>query len=60
MKKQTKKHQNARLIDEKLKTMSLMFFVPFFSCDLQDFKILIIVNHKRVAQGSCTELTLRK
>ena len=40
MKKQnkTKKHQNARSIGEKLKTKSLMFFVSFFSCDLQDFK----------------------
>ena len=37
-KKQKKKHQNARFIDEKLKTKSLMFFVTFFSCDLQDFK----------------------
>ena len=35
MKKQNKKHQNVRFIDEKLKTKSLMFFV---SCDLQDFK----------------------
>ena len=37
-KKQNKKHQNVRSIDEKLKTKSLMFFVSFFSCDLQDFK----------------------
>ena len=36
--KQNKKHQNARFIDEKLKTKSLMFFVSFFSCDVQDFK----------------------
>ena len=36
--KQTKKHQNARSIDKKLKTKSLMFFVSFFSCHLQDFK----------------------
>ena len=35
IKKQNKKHQNTRFIDEKLKTKSLMFFV---SCDLQDFK----------------------
>ena len=35
MKKQNKKHQNARFIDEKLKNKSLMFF---FSCDLHDFK----------------------
>ena len=38
MKKQNKKHQNTRFIDEKLKTKSLMFFVTFFSCDLQDFE----------------------
>ena len=37
-KKQNKKHQNDRFIDEKLKTKSLMFFVSFVSCDLQDFK----------------------
>ena len=30
MKKQNKKHQNTTLIDEKLKTMSLMFFASFF------------------------------
>ena len=33
MKKQNKKHQNARSIGEKLKTKSLMFFVSFVSCD---------------------------
>ena len=33
-----KKHQNAKYICEKLKTKGLMFFVSFFSCDLQDFK----------------------
>ena len=38
MKKQNKKHQNAKSIGEKLKTNGLMFFVSFFSCDLQDFK----------------------
>ena len=32
MKKQNKKYQNARSIDKKLKTKSLMFFVSFFSC----------------------------
>jgi hypothetical protein len=36
MKKQNKKHQNAKSIVEKLKTKSLM--ILFFSCDLQDFK----------------------
>ena len=53
MKKQNKKRQNA--IDEKLKTKSLMFFVSFFSCDLQDFKMW---TGKHLAQASCTELTL--
>ena len=38
MKKQNIKHQNAKSIDEKLKTKGLMFFVSFVSCDLQDFK----------------------
>ena len=38
MKKQNKKHQNARSMGEKLKTNSLMFFVTFFKCDLEDFK----------------------
>ena len=38
MKKQNKKHQNAKSIGEKQKTMGLMFFVTFVSCDLQDFK----------------------
>ena len=45
MKKQKKKHQNAKSVDEKLKTKGLMFFVPFFSCDLQDFKFWY-VNRK--------------
>ena len=39
MKKQIKKHQNIRFIDEKLKTKSLMFFASFISCDLQDFQL---------------------
>ena len=38
VKKQNKKQQNAKSIYEKLKTKSLMFFVLFFLCDLQDFK----------------------
>ena len=50
MKKQNKKHQNAESIGEKLKTKGLMFFVSFFSCDMQDFN--------RKAQASCIELTL--
>ena len=41
MKKQNKKHEN----DEKLKTKGLMFFVSFFSCDLQDFKFQYM-NHR--------------
>jgi hypothetical protein len=42
MKKQNKKHQNAKSIGEKLKTNSLMFFVSFFSGDLQDFKFYYV------------------
>ena len=38
MKKQNKKHKNAKSIGEKLKTEGLMFFVSFFSYDFQDFK----------------------
>ena len=38
MKKHNKKYQKARFIDENLKTKSLMFFVAFFPCDIQDFK----------------------
>ena len=38
MKKQNKKHQNAKYIGEKLKTKGLMFFVSFFRFFLQDFK----------------------
>ena len=45
MKKQNKTHQDARFIEEKLKTKSLMFFVSFFVCDLQDFKFWY-VNRK--------------
>ena len=44
MKKQNKKHQNAKSIGEKLKTKGLMFFVLFFSCDLEDFKFFKPVN----------------
>ena len=39
MKKQSKKHQNAKSIGKKLKTKGLRFFVSFISCDLQDFKL---------------------
>ena len=38
MKKQNKKYQNAKSSGKKLKTKGLMFFVSFFSYDLQDFK----------------------
>ena len=38
MKKQNKKHQNAKSVGGKLKSKDLMFFVSFFSCALQDFK----------------------
>ena len=37
LEKTKQKSQDARFIDEKLKTKSLMFFVSFFSCHLQDF-----------------------
>ena len=43
MKKQ--KHQNGKSIGEKLNNKGLMFFVKFFSCDLQDFKFQY-VNRK--------------
>ena len=36
--KTKQKNQNAKYIGEKLKTKGLMFFVSFFSSDLQDFK----------------------
>ena len=41
MKKQNKKHQNARYIGEELKTKSLMFFVSFFFIWFARFQILI-------------------
>ena len=36
--KRNKNHQNYISIGKKLKTKGLIFFVSFFSCDLQDFK----------------------
>ena len=36
--KTKQKHQNAKSIGKKMKNKGLMFFVSFFSCDLQDFK----------------------
>ena len=59
MKKQNKKHQNTRFIDEKLKTKSLMFFVSFFFhviCKISNFNMW---TSKHLAQASCTELTLK-
>ena len=56
MKKQKRKHQNDRFIDEKLKTKSLMLFV---SCDLQDFKFQYVNQKALGTQASCIELTLR-
>ena len=41
----TKQKTSKTSIGEKLKTKSLMFFVSFFSCDLQDFKFWY-VNRK--------------
>ena len=48
MNKQNKKHQNARFIDEKLKTKSMIFFVSNFN----------MCTAKHLAQASSTELTL--
>jgi hypothetical protein len=58
MKKQYKKHQNAKSIDEKLKTKGLMFFVSYFHviCKISNFDMW---TTKYLAQASCTELTLR-
>ena len=44
MEKENKKHQNARFIDEKLKTKSLMFFVSFFHviCKISNFNKLYL------------------
>ena len=58
-KKQNKKHQNARSIDEKLQTKSLMFFVSFFYviCKISNFNMW---TAKHLVQASCTELTLRQ
>ena len=42
MKKQSKKHQNAKFIGEKLKTKRLMFFVLFFFhviCKISNFNM---------------------
>ena len=55
MRKQNKNHQNEIFFGDKLKILSLMFFVSFFSCDLQNF---IMWTAKHLVQASCTELTL--
>ena len=57
MKNQNKNHQNTKSIGKKLKTKGLIFFVSFFSCDLQDFKYQY-VDHKHLGQASCTKFTL--
>ena len=41
----SKNYQKAKSIDKKLNTKGLMFFVSYFSCDLQDFRIWY-VNRK--------------
>ena len=56
MKKQNKKHQNARFINEKLNTKSLMCIVSFYSCDLQDFKFQY-VNHKAFGHKEYSQKT---
>ena len=53
MKKPNKKHQNARCIDEKLKTKSLMFFVSF--CKILNLNMR---TTKHFGQAAYTELTL--
>ena len=57
MKKQNNNHQNARFIDEKLKTKSLMFFVHFFHviCKISNSNK---GTAKHLEQASCTDLTL--
>ena len=56
MKKQNKKHENTRFIDEKLKNKSLVFFVSFFHviCKISNFDMW---TAKHLAQASYTELT---
>ena len=49
MRKQNKNQQNAIFIGDKLKILSLMFFVSFYSCDLQDLKFY---NVNRKAFGA--------
>ena len=58
MKKQNKKHQNAKFIDEKLKNKSLMFFlfhIFHVICKISNFNMW---TTKHLAQASCTELIL--
>ena len=55
--KTNQKVNNAKSIDEKLKTNGLMFFVSFFHviCKISNFNMWAA---KHLAQASCTELTL--
>ena len=57
MKKQNKKHQNAKSIGEKLKTKGLMLFVSFFHviCKISNSNMW---TARHLVQASCTELTL--
>jgi len=50
--KNTKKHQNARFVDEKLKAKSLMFFVSFFQFDLQDFWCNVTYSYVALLKGN--------
>ena len=59
MKKQNKKHQNAKSIDEKLKTKGLMLFVLFFHV-ISKISNFNMWTAKHLVQASCTELTLPK
>ena len=57
MKKQNKKHHNAKYIGEKLKTKGLMILISFYViCKISNFNMW---TTKHLAQGSCTELTLK-
>ena len=57
MKKQNKKHQNAKYSGEKVKTKGLIFLFHFFHviCKISYFDMW---TTKHLAQASCTELTL--
>ena len=55
MKKQNKKHHNAKYIGEKLKTKNLMFHLFHVIGKISNFDMW---TAKHLAQASCTELTL--